>query len=138
MKKTPDVVEVTSHHRQSEAPDYLEREAQGLVGSMVKSKTEPGVYGKVTDIEGYAEAAASEKAVTKPYYGLVVEWVQKPKAELKQESILFRPDIQKHYPLVYGNELHEAKAVWQNHEVAKQTTAMRSDLGNTKGKGKGH
>lgn len=132
MSDTTDILEVDQHYRFPGVADYSRQDAEMMVGQMVKSATEAGVYGKITDVQGYVDRRGDQK----PYYGVVVDWAAKPKAEISKESILFRRELDKHYPLVYGPERDQAEHVYA---VAKESERMKSEMasaGKSKGRGR--
>lgn len=114
-----ELLEVSNHYRLPGANDYSKQDAELLTGRMVKCAAEVGVYGRVTGVQGFVDRDGDQKS----YYGVVVAWTRKPKVELAQESILFRRDIDKHYPLVYGNELVQAERVWELYEQVQDKKA---------------
>lgn len=133
MSDNPEIFEVANLYRLPGAADYDRSAAKGLVGEMVKSNAEAGVYGRIIDVQGYIDREGSRT----PLYGVVVEWTQKPKAEIAAESVLFRRDIEKHYPLVYGNERDQAKHLWETHQTAKAMKAEQAaSLSQPHGRGK--
>lgn len=131
MSDTPEILEVDQYHRLPGVSDYSKRDAEMLVDRTVKSDAEQGVYGMVTGVQGYVDRQGSQK----PYYGVVVDWATKPKAELSGESILFRRDLDKHYPLMYGAELEYAKNVYGMYSMT-QDMKQQSTAKNKTGRGK--
>lgn len=121
MKRTDETIEIQGQTRQEVMADYSEADARGLVGNMVKSKAELDVYGKITGVQGFEERDGAKKQ----YFGVVVEWNIKPKPERSTTTVLFRTDIDRHYPLTYGAEMREAKAVWDMAKQSQQTTHNR-------------
>lgn len=135
MAINDDLIEINGHQRYADKPEYNQKDAEMLVGRIVKSEVELGVYGRVTGVQGFVDGNKTEKQKSaenreavgnKPYFGVKVDWAQKPAAELSQQSVLFRSDVDKHYPLVYGNELKQAEQVCNVHQKQQ---SMKQEMG---------
>ncbi len=127
-----EILEVHGLHRSAGLADYTQADAMALVGRMVKSEHEAGVYGRITKVQGFRDVAEKSQ----PYFGVVVEWAQKPKAELYAISTLFRRDVDKYYPLVYGGELQQAEQVWRVHQETQAMKQHAATIQHDRGRGR--